>query len=484
MKNRFLVFLIVLVLLLFIPFVGLLVSHLIEGKYEANFVQYITSNFNISNEQIKLTGMTLEKVCKNETTFSMCSSKNDLDLLKIASILSIIFGFGLVFFVILARKIIGLNRKILALLFSPITILTMFGLSLSIVVQGGILIFCIYISEVVYLDLYHPKLIFVLALSTIITAYIIISSGFSSLKNNTTEIIGEKITNKNGQDLIDFINDIAEKIDARAPDNIILGLEPTFYVTAVNVSLKKETKKLVGTTMYLPLPFLSILSKEELSSVIGHELGHFKGEDTFYAMRFYPSYFRLYKAINDINKNQSFIGLPALATLNFVLNEFSITECSIGRTREFEADKVGASVASSLSLIIALLKLIEFSVVWDELRLINIQQLNEGIFNNDMSVLYCALSDHIYKDLDFDKTVQVLLSSQISHLTDTHPTIKERMEALKIDYNALTKELLKPANSDLTDYLSQYKSLDYSLSIREHRLMIDLGIAVLPPKIE
>ena len=111
MKNRFLVFLIVLVLLLFIPFVGLLVSHLIEGKYEANFVQYITSNFNISNEQIKLTGMTLEKVCKNETTFSMCSSKNDLDLLKIASTLSIIFGFGLVFFVILARKIIGLNRK-------------------------------------------------------------------------------------------------------------------------------------------------------------------------------------------------------------------------------------------------------------------------------------------------------------------------------------------------------------------------------------
>jgi hypothetical protein len=101
-----------------------------------------------------------------------------------------------------------------------------------------------------------------------------------------------------------------------------------------------------------------------------------------------------------------------------------------------------------------------------------------------MSVLYCALSDHIYKDLDFDKTVQVLLSSQISHLTDTHPTIKERMEALKIDYNALTKELLEPANSDLTDYLSQYKSLDYSLSIREHRLMIDLGIAVLPPKTE
>jgi Zn-dependent protease with chaperone function len=491
MKYRLKNLLIVLISLLAIPLIGLLIAYNIDGKYESDFITAVAESANVTTNEVSDKGITLSAACSENGGEGLglrkiCDYVEDILLLKTASIYSLIGGFILILFVLVSRRIIGLKRKRLAALFSPITLLTMLGLSASIIVQGTILVYGVYISEVVYTEHFHPKLIIILGLGAIIAAYILIKSVFASFKSNPTLVFGEKITGENGNGLIGFVNNIANAVGARAPDNIVLGLEPSFYVTAATVALAGDKGALKGTTMYLSLPFLSIFSKEELVAVIGHELGHFKGEDTLYTMRFYPAYSRLYNALNGLNEQAqkesaaNIFGIPAIATLTFVLNEFSITERTIGRGREFEADKVGASVAGGLALITALLKVSVYAELWNELRRFNIQKLAEGVVYNDLANIYCEASENRYGNLNFEETIQNLLVFQMSHLTDTHPTLNERMSALNIENSKLKKELLKPANTDLNEYFSEIEKLTENLSVNEHRLMVAFGYVALP----
>ncbi|MFD2022059.1 M48 family metalloprotease [Pseudocitrobacter faecalis] len=51
----------------------------------------------------------------------------------------------------------------------------------------------------------------------------------------------------------------------------------------------EKGERLTGNTLYLPLTYLSLLNEAEIAAVVGHELGHFTGEDTQYSLRFAPS---------------------------------------------------------------------------------------------------------------------------------------------------------------------------------------------------
>ena len=225
-----------------------------------------------------------------------------------------------------------------------------------------------------------------------------------------------------------------------------------------------------------------------MSAVIGHELGHFKGEDTVYSIRFYPAYIKLYNAINNVQQNnsdsQSIFSAIAVAPLSFVLNEFSTTERTIGRIRELEADKAGSSVNGSLPLISSLLKVSEYGAIWSDLRRYNIDTLNEGKIYNNLTAFYTDFSDNIFENLNFEASSEILLASTISHPTDTHPTIIERMHSLKVDRDKLNKELIKPSQTPLTDYIDNADSINESLTLQEHRLMISYGYAKLPEENE
>ncbi len=67
---------------------------------------------------------------------------------------------------------------------------------------------------------------------------------------------------------------------------------------------------------------------------------------------------------------------------------------------------------------------------------------------------------------------------------DTHPTLSERITALGINADALTKEDLAPSDNAISMLLSGYSAIADELTISEHRLMIALGYASLPPQTE
>ena len=69
---------------------------------------------------------------------------------------------------------------------------------------------------------------------------------------------------------------------------MVVGLDPNFFVTEARVRCLNGT--LSGRTLYCSLPLARILSRAEFDAVIGHELGHFRGQDTQFSQRFYPIY--------------------------------------------------------------------------------------------------------------------------------------------------------------------------------------------------
>ena len=68
--------------------------------------------------------------------------------------------------------------------------------------------------------------------------------------------IGQKLLSSEQPKIWDLVNNIANEIGSKPPDNIIVGIEPTFYATAADiVGCGKETLK--GETLYLSMSLMN-----------------------------------------------------------------------------------------------------------------------------------------------------------------------------------------------------------------------------------
>ena len=178
---------------------------------------------------------------------------------------------------------------------------------------------------------------------------------------------------KDHKKIFDFISQICKKLNAVIPNNILVGLTTDFY--AVSEKLKVfngiDRKTIKNNTIYISLPYLRILTVDELSALIGHEVGHFVGEDTMYAIKFAPIYRRLnfqFKSLEELEKKKeeerNFLDNLAIYPIIFLYNEFNRKEEKISKDQEFKADKFGAVASDEKILMTALAKLYIYDLVW------------------------------------------------------------------------------------------------------------------------
>ncbi len=205
---------------------------------------------------------------------------------------------------------------------------------------------------------------------------------------------------------------------------------------------------LSGQTMYLSLPLLRLLSKGELSAVIGHELEHFKGQDTAYTLEFVPVYRGVIHAL-DVTYSASeeslwgrLITSPATTILRFYLSEFTNAEREIGRERELEADKSGVIASGPEELAGALVKVGAFAPIWPQLCNHAAKLLKERRMLTNMSLAFAEHASHVRGTVEPAELKKVVLASRPAHPTDTHPPLETRARAIgvqTIDVERLTK---------------------------------------------
>ena len=478
-----------------IPTLGLAASNSLINAHSNAFQTSLAKQYGVPLETVRAKGITVESLCakiKTVTISGVCRDLSDFQILRTVNEDSIFGGTALVGFVLISAFAARNSRRLLAASFGPVTAIVMLALSVSILLQGGTIVYLSYAMPSFFRGYlagdYIPQLTLIAGIGALGVSGMMFANTLLLFKRHPMLVAGSAVDRQEAPGLHRLVDEIAEKLSAPLPQNVVVGLEPNIYATAGDIQLLGTGQPLSGTTLYLALPFLSILRKEELSAILGHELDHFIGADLAYSVRFAPAHSRMRGVLGSIRAHirsadeTGFLELPALTALTVVNSAYSAAWHRLSRRHERVADRKAASLANKYALVTALMKMVEYRQIWNALRLSSVEHLNRGDLHEELAEMYSRVGELRYRELNFDEAKRSLIETKLAHPTDRHPTIMERMKELAVSPDEITKEDLRPAHEPLSNYFADETAISHELSMKEHHLlvMMALGHAQLP----
>ncbi len=251
-----------------------------------------------------------------------------------------------------------------------------------------------------------------------------------------------------------------------------------------------EGNILKGETLFLSLPLARIFTVEEMKAVIGHELGHFRGKDTYYSRKFSPVYSGLIHAVNAMKNGETegdasgIAKIPAVVLLSYMVDVFHRNVSSIGRVRELEADKAAAEVAPPAALATSLLKISLYANAWNELQEALIARLEQGKMTRNLSKLFASAVKYDIKSEDFSDVLSDIAEENISHPTDSHPPTGVRIQNLGVAMESFDKSLLVTPEESGAQLIENYKNIEERLTGFQQHYYVALGVQVPEEEID
>lgn len=256
-------------------------------------------------------------------------------------------------------------------------------------------------------------------------------------------LMGQALAPHQAPRLWEFVREIARRTEARAPDAVVVGLNEGFFVTEHPVALVSGQPVPAGRVLYLPLPYMAFLDRAQVSAVTAHELGHFTGEDTGYSLRFAPIYRSFLDTIFAITNehddkddgSRAWLATPVTLYGKWFLASFEEAMHHWSRERELAADAFGSRIAGTESSALALLRISGLHRIVDEALARN-QQAPAAERSGVLKMVRQLVAERGLDDS------QERLQDRQAHPLDTHPPLKQRLDALGV---AITPELLARA---------------------------------------
>lgn len=162
---------------------------------------------------------------------------------------------------------------------------------------------------------------------------------------------------------------------------------------------------------------------------------------------------------------------------------FSVNESKISRDREFKADKAGAEVGSSLALATALIKISLYSDLWEQARSENIERLNQGKVENNLSVIFQKSAKYYFDNENISSVIQSTFESCVLHPTDTHPSVLMRLDELGVEVKCIKKDMLLVPSDPAIELVDNYLHVEEEITLLEHRVMVAYGMAQPPENV-
>ncbi len=249
------------------------------------------------------------------------------------------------------------------------------------------------------------------------------------------------------------VDNLGRRLAASPPRQIVVGLQPTAFVTSAAIYLRGTGPLPAIETLYLPLAGLRLWTDAELDAVIGHELGHFRGQDLHYSHRLAPVLRSLSVSLETVRLGVGYEGtwgvswfraarLPASLALSLMLGSFRSLIATMQRERELVADQAGASVSSGSALIAAAGKLAVVAAEWSGFWSAAAHFVTMGRARANLC------QDLLYRATAFSNSVppkaftEWLLASRQPHPFDSHPILAARAAALAVDPMPLLERAL------------------------------------------
>lgn len=411
-----------------------------------------------------------------------CGDATAFGGLALLSVAVLVLSFGLVPLSRLVATILGAHRSILSLGFWPYALATTIVVGIVSLIHVIIFGASVFLGLEYWYDVESGIVLGVMALVLLGAFYAILRGLAVFFSRPKTYIAARPVSFYEYPRLGLVVKGIAKTLKAKMPDNVVIGLDPTFFATSAPVYTPYGKGPLKGQTLFLSLPLMSHFTEGELKAVIGHELGHFSGGDTTYSMRFAPVYMGLSKASEVFEAKDRpltrILSMPAKLLIDDLIYAFSVVERRIGRAREHRADQSGAKVSSPEDIAYSLLKSSLLGSIWNGQMQTLIQRGMQGRFSRNV-VRNFAESVR----LDVDRTriaplLQFALGDSVPHPIDTHPPTEDRIEAFGLNLGEICSEdvLLHRffVAPKVTDGLDNMVALEEDLTALQYHLYQEL----------
>jgi Zn-dependent protease with chaperone function len=157
-----------------------------------------------------------------------------------------------------------------------------------------------------------------------------------------------------------WLASINARTGAPLPDQVVVGIDQVIFATQVPVVLHPEDRSLSGTTLYLPLTYLSSLDQAETAAIIGHELGHYIDAEAVRGSRLTLVWKQIYERqaalAQRYQQRPGVLDLPALYIHSYFIHLFEAAYGYWSQRQELAADHIGAAVSDGRTYASALLR--------------------------------------------------------------------------------------------------------------------------------
>ena len=409
-----------------------------------------------------------------------------INFLSFSILIYIIFLFLLITII---NAFVNYKASRLINFYLPLINLTWYSLvliSISIVVIFNYIIFLIFnylIPPFTPTGLYLILIIFLIG-GSLAGLQVILSVIYNFSKSSTPlKVHGNILKSSEQPKFYSLIKDLSKKINSPMPDNIIFTSDIDFYVTSydVNVSNYKEEKILKGNSLCVPFIMFKILTIDELTGIIGHELAHFSGKDTLRRIKVNNMHLTLEKKFNvfgiafhDIKRSKGldkplaslagfFISM-ILGPMIFLFNNLIKKNIQITIDHEYRADEIGASLCKNKkSFITGLCKFYVYDNLWynTEERIFNRKTVNT---KKTLTKEFFKLFDGYISNFNPKKDLKQMFDYEMKHPCDTHPPTIKRGKRLGINMKDISKNDLLKLPPNVSNILINYDSIDKELT--------------------
>ena len=293
----------------------------------------------------------------------------------------------------------------------------------TVLVQGTMVVWLSFWVTAFFTQKYYPKLIIVAALAVLAAVFVVIVKIFHRSPEGSAAD-GELVTEADAPRLWQRIRDIAQRLKTPAPDHLVAGIDANFFVTEAPLTVGTQT--LQGRKLYVSVPLLRQLDREEADAVLAHELAHLSGGDARSSAALGPKLTQFDRYMGHLYEGgMSRVVLPFLELYRMV---FQLALSRDSRAREFRADRVAAKLVSQRAISHSLIKIAAYASYRADVE--------NGLFSRDERLdgqlgIGHRVATGLPRWAGTPAFADAMDDGQVPHPYDSHPPLGERMANVK-----------------------------------------------------
>jgi len=248
-----------------------------------------------------------------------------------------------------------------------------------------------------------------------------------------------------------LLDRIAVRAGERPADFVYLDLD-------VNAAVFEHRRRRI---MLLGLPLLATVDSDELSAVVAHEYGHFKGGDTTFGRWIWRTRVAVLATVHELASSGHWFRRHVVRwPFQWYAALFLRITNAVSRRAEFAADALAASVTSAEAAGRALRRVQAVSPAFDGYWQSDVAPMLESERRPPIASGFATMTAHAELASILDEIVMSDLDGAEPHPYDSDPTPRQRLEALGVP---LAGSAPAPAEHPATELLDDLPYLERSL---------------------